>query len=180
MLIRLTLLSALFAGSFGALHDQVSYTISPEYFTQMKFRQFGYANFGLPPRLMAAEVGFLGSWWVGLIGGWLVARLGLAELTQRAGWIYTLSAFTLVAAVAMIVGGAGALIGAARARGDLSGWQHWQVILSLRDLPGFVTVAYRHWASYIGGVLGLVVACVYVKKALARMNKEQTDLIEVG
>ena len=50
---------ALIAGAYGILHDQITYTISPEYFTKLKFEQFHYANFGLPRRVFVGEVGFL-------------------------------------------------------------------------------------------------------------------------
>lgn len=167
-LIRITVVCALFAGGYGALHDQVSYSISPEYFTQMKFHQFAYADFGWSPRVLAAEVGFLGTWWVGLIGGWFLARTGLAELTERSRRYDMARTLALAAGVAITIGALGALLGAVQAQGDLSGWQAWQENLGLRDLPGFVIVAYLHWASYLGGFLGVVAAAVYVKRALAR------------
>jgi hypothetical protein len=167
-LIRVTLLSALFAGGYGALHDQISYTISPEYFTQLKFHQFAYADFGWSPRVLAAEVGFLATWWVGLLGGWFVARVGLAELTERSPRRYTARTLALAASVAVPIGALGTLLGIVQAQGDLSGWRAWQESLGLRDLPGFVIVAYLHWASYLGGFLGVVVAAVYVKRTLAR------------
>jgi len=164
-LIRVTVLGALFAGAYGALHDQVSYSISPEYFTKMKFYQFAYADFGWPPRVLAAEVGFLATWWVGLIGGWILGRMGLAELNQRATRYYTARAFALAAGVTVIIGALGALLGAFQAQGDLSAWQAWQENLGLDDLRGFVVVAYLHWASYLGGILGVIAAVVYVKRA---------------
>jgi hypothetical protein len=57
--IRMAVLGAVCAGIYGVLHDQISFTISPEYFTKVKFRQFGYADFGGPPRVFAGEIGFL-------------------------------------------------------------------------------------------------------------------------
>lgn len=36
----------LISGVYGALHDQISYTVSPEYFHAFKFRQFA-----IPPEL---------------------------------------------------------------------------------------------------------------------------------
>ena len=50
-MIRISLLGAVLAGIYGAVHDQISYTISDEYFTKLKFPQFWYANFGFPPRV---------------------------------------------------------------------------------------------------------------------------------
>ena len=36
----LFVLACLFAGIYGALHNQISYSVAPEYFTQFKFIQF--------------------------------------------------------------------------------------------------------------------------------------------
>ena len=48
---------------------------------------------------------------------------------------------------------------------DLSSWRGWQNHLGLDDLRGFIIVAYLHWASYLGGLLGVIGAVVYVKRA---------------
>src|ERR1043166_5997270 len=53
------LLGALLAGTYGVVHDQVTYSISAEYFTRLKFSQFQRADFGFPPRVFVAEIGFL-------------------------------------------------------------------------------------------------------------------------
>ena len=78
-IIRLAAFGAIVAGAYGALHDQVSYTISPEYFTKLKFEQFAWADFGWPRRAFVAQVGFLATWWVGLIAGWALARVGRVD-----------------------------------------------------------------------------------------------------
>ena len=58
-MLRYAMLGALLAGFYGVLHDQITFSISHEYFTRLKFSQFHYANFGLPPRVFVAEIGFL-------------------------------------------------------------------------------------------------------------------------
>ena len=68
---------AALAGFYGVVHDQVTYSISQEYFTRLKFLQFHYADFGLPPRVLVGEIGFLATWWVGFIAGWLIARVSV-------------------------------------------------------------------------------------------------------
>jgi hypothetical protein len=72
-------LCAVLAGIYGALHDQISFTISPEYFTCIKFQQFEWIGLGSHPRLFAAAIGFMATWWVGFVGGWLLVRLGPSE-----------------------------------------------------------------------------------------------------
>ena len=169
-ILRITLIGILFAGTYGALHDQVSYAISPEYFTQMKFRQFAYADFGWPPRVFAAEIGFLATWWVGLIGGWLIARSGLAELNEKSSLNYTARAFALAGGVAATIGSVGIVLGAWEASHNANAWSEWQRTLELNDLPAFIVVAYLHGASYLGGLLGVIAATIYVKRTLRRLS----------
>jgi hypothetical protein len=172
-MLRIAVLGAVVAGCFGALHDQVSYTICPEYFTRLKFRQFSYANFGLTPRLFAAEVGFLSTWWAGLIAGWFLARVGLAELPTERRWSCAVRAFAIVVAAAALAGLAGAALGAAVTRdGDFGAWEQWRNALGVEDLRAFVIVAYLHIGGYLGSLVGLVLAIVSVRKCLARWRRE--------
>lgn len=167
ILSRITLICTVLAGFYGAIHDQISFTISEEYFTKMKFDQFRWADFGLPARLFAALIGFLATWWIGLIGGWILGRIGLAELKERTGHDFTYRAFSISVCVAAVIGLLGALLGWAMARRpDLTSWRAWEVHLNLIDLPGFIVVAYLHWASYIGGLFGLMMAGIYVRRKL--------------
>ena len=57
-MLGIAFLGAIVGGLYGILHDQITYSISPEYFTRLKFFQFHYADFGLPPRYFVAEIGF--------------------------------------------------------------------------------------------------------------------------
>lgn len=166
-MVRIALLGAVVAGCYGALHDQISYAISPEYFTKLKFRQFSYADFGWPPQLFASVIGFLATWWVGLFAGWFVARGGLVEIPPRERRRHTLRTFAIVLITAALGGFIGAGLGVVMTRdGDLSGWAHWQHALRLEDPRSFVIVAYLHGAGYIGALIGLILAIVYVRKCL--------------
>ncbi|HWK03760.1 MAG TPA: hypothetical protein VNS58_09015 [Puia sp.] len=76
------LLSILVAGLYGILHDQVTYTICPEYYTKFKFIQFGLADettalLQPSPRQLVAIIGFLATWWTGIFIG---IGLGLTAL----------------------------------------------------------------------------------------------------
>src|ERR1700722_4600793 len=84
-------LGSLFAGAYGVLHDEVTYSICPEYFPRLKFSQFHFANFGLPPRIFVAEIGFLAGSAVGFFCGWFLARITVpafpaAVAFQRSLW----------------------------------------------------------------------------------------------
>jgi hypothetical protein len=124
-------------------------------------------DFGWPPRLFAAEVGFLGTWWVGLIGGWVLARVGLAELTETGMRYPAVKAFGIALGTAVLVGVIGGSCGVAVARfQDPREWEEWRQLLHLEDLPAFVVVCYLHGASYLGGLIGLITAVVYVRRCV--------------
>jgi hypothetical protein len=173
---RVALLGAVVAGCYGALHDQVSYAISPEYFTKLKFRQFSYADFGWTPRLFAAEVGFLATWWVGLFAGWFVARAGLVELPAAERRSCTVRSFAIVLSVAAVAGLVGAVLGVVVTRnGDLGGWSYWKQEYGIEDLQAFMIVAYLHAAGYLGALAGLILAIVYVRRCLARSRRSSAE-----
>jgi len=93
----------LIAGLYGALHNQISYTVSPEYFTAFKFHQFSIPE-DLRGRIGAAIVGWRASWWMGLFIGVPVLIVGLI----LPGWKTYVSrcflAFAVVAVTALVVG----------------------------------------------------------------------------
>lgn len=154
----LALVGSLLAGLYGAAHDQLSYTLSPEYFTELKAPQFWYADFGWPPRVFAAEVGFLAGWGVGLIGGWFLARLGLAQVPLDRRRAAIIRAFGLFLGMTLLGGAAGLGYGSWRTQSSLESWNKLQTELQLNNLPGFVLVASLHAGTYAGALLGLVVA----------------------
>jgi len=171
--ISIALLGALLAGIYGAVHDQISFSISREYFTKIKFRQFAFADFGLPERLFVAEIGFLASWWVGLIAAWVLARIGLAELAMVSGWHYVAKAFAIVTVVGATSSCVAVLLGMNDAAGDMDGWKGWRSKIGDQNINGFVIVYYLHWGSYLGAALGAVAAIAFVRRCRARLHKVQ-------
>src|SRR5262245_33686245 len=93
------------AGAFGAVHDQISYTVSPEYFTRFKFLQFRLLDPAVPERVRTAEVGFLASWWMGLPVGLLTGAVafihrGAARMRRALSWsLLVILGFTLAFAL---------------------------------------------------------------------------------
>jgi len=155
------LLGAAVASIYGILHDQVTYSISPEYFTKMKFHQFDYANFGWPRRVFVAEVGVLATWWVGFVAGWFMARILVPAI--GAGTRLIMRGMAVMFAVAFAGSATGFLLGLRRVHDpNMDNWIAYHAALGIDDLKGFVEVAYIHNASYIGGLCGLLVALIYL------------------
>jgi len=100
---------AILAGIYGILHDQITYSISPEYYTKLKFEQFELLNTTGSDRLKAAKIGFLATWVVGLIAGWLFGRTSyvndnLKKSIRRVGlsFLYLISTAIIIALLASL------------------------------------------------------------------------------
>jgi hypothetical protein len=156
-IIGISLIGAITAGIYGIAHDQITYSISEEYFTKLKFNQFQFADFGLPARLFVAEIGFLATWWVGIIAGWFLARIAAPKWPAKTALKKCLQAFFVMIATAFLAAVFGYALGAFHS-GDYSDWQEFTHLLALNDTSAFVQVAYIHNSSYIGGVIGLVLS----------------------
>ncbi len=158
-------LGAVLAGLYGAIHDQITYALSPEYFTCLKFDQFHWADVGLPPKMFVAEIGFLATWWVGFFAAWFLARVAVPALPADAACRCMLRGFLIVFALAVSGGLAGYALGLARQWGSgFAAWEATGANLGVADIPSFVRVAYIHNGGYLGGLVGLIVAIVYVRR----------------
>ena len=154
---------SLLAGCYGILHAQVTYSISHEYFTRLKFSQFHYANLGLSHRVFVGEIGFLATWWVGFAAAWFIARITVPAFPRTAAFRHSLRGFLIVLAFALASSIVGYVLGILHGS-DYSAWEVLTSTLGVVDLPGFVRVAYIHNASYLGGVIGLIAAIIYLKR----------------
>ena len=146
---RLLALIAL-AALYGALHDQVSYGLGPDYFTCLKFPQFGLLDTALAPHWRAARVGLQ----AGAVAG---LPLGLALLWLARGrpagdrYLWRGSAAVLLGALGCALLGLGL------------GWLALDLGSVLRvpdcvqDRGGFLLAARMHDGSYLGALLGLLV-----------------------
>jgi hypothetical protein len=163
VMIGFGILGALIAGTYGMIHDQISYSISPEYFTKLKFRQFYYTDLGIPLRARVGLIGFLATWWVGFFSAWFMARIAVPVWPVRTAWRMVSRGILMILASALISGLIGGCLGEwHKANPDYSGWQEFAILAGVQDLPAFVQVAYIHNAGYLGGLIGLVLALVYL------------------
>jgi hypothetical protein len=156
-MIGLALTGGLVGALYGVVNDELTYTLGPEYFTKVKFRQFAWADIGLPPRLLVAEIGFLAAGAVGLSAGWLMARIAVPNSARAVAVRRVAAGFALVLGLGAAGGMAGWLLGRAH-DADLSIWQPLLDEYGINDASAFVLVASIHNASYLGALTGLVLA----------------------
>jgi hypothetical protein len=156
------LLAVLASGLFGALHDQISYSVSNEYFTKFKFVQFGWLGTGLPERVRVAEIGFLASWWMGIPLGLFTGLAGFlhpdVDTMKRALWwsLMVIAATTLLFAV-------GGLLFAFATTGhlDLADYPLRFIPPDLREPRRFICAGTMHNFAYLGGAVSIPVAWVF-------------------
>ena len=160
-MLGIAVLGALVGGVYGILHDQITYSISQEYFTKLKFDQFRYANFGFPVRIFVSEVGFLATWWVGFFAAWFLARIAVPSWPQALALRRCFLGFAIIFITGLTAGTVGCVLGVHHTA-DYSNWQDLCLTLGVTDVPSFVRVAYIHNASYLGGVIGLVIAILFL------------------
>ncbi len=167
----------LISGVYGALHDQISYTVSPEYFHAFKFRQFA-----IPPelqnRLGASIVGWEASWWMGVVIGVPVLLVGLIVPGWKPYLRHGLIAFVVVAVTAMLIGLSG-LIYAYFTVTEASVANYF-LPFPVADRVAFFRVGTMHDFSYLGGVIGIVTACIYLAFARYRMKRRSLSPTHVG
>ena len=68
ILLLIIIISPLLAGIYGILHSQLTYTISPEYFTKYIFIRDKIIP-GVSDRYEISKIGFLATYWAGLYMG---------------------------------------------------------------------------------------------------------------
>lgn len=164
-MLKHALLGAMLAGIYGALNDEITYSISHEYFTCLKFPQFHYIDLGFPPRVYVAEIGFVAAACAGFFAGWFLARVTVPGSLPGAALRRTLTGLLLVWASAFAAATVAFLVGVSRGPDpDYSGWREIEARAGILDLPGFVRVAYIHNASYAGAAIGLVAAILRLRR----------------
>ena len=152
-MLAMAALGAVLAGTYGMVHDQFTYTISPEYFTKLKFNQFRYADWGLGQRVYVGTIGFLATWWVGGIMAWFLARRIVPGQSRGMALRQIVASFAIILAGALLAGLWGYGYGLWRGpKADYSGWMWAAHELDVVDIYAFARVAYIHNAGYLEAV----------------------------
>ncbi|WP_100612593.1 hypothetical protein [Confluentibacter lentus] len=169
LLILLIIISIILASIYGIFHNQISYSISTEYFTKFKFEQFGFVEYGLDtPRMTAGLIGIWATWWFGLLIGLINGIVGLFQPTSKIMWKSSFGATIRTLLIAIGFGILGILVG----KFIISNLNaNWNLPADLTDRESFLTAGTMHNFSYLGGIIGLIYGIIYqlkIKKAYAQ------------
>jgi hypothetical protein len=170
LFLLLLIAACLVAGTYGAMHNQISYTVSPDYFHAFKFNQFGIPD-DLRGRIGAAMVGWDASWWMGLLIGVPVLIVGFIMPDNTTYLTRCLVAFGVVAATALIVG-LGALAYASFAISESTLPDYWYPS-GVADKVAFARAGTMHNFSYLGGFIGIITGSLYLIVERVRLSWRQ-------
>jgi len=160
--VIIVILAVFIAGLYGILHNQVSYTVAPEYFTKFKFRQFGFVDTQLPERVRASMVGFLASWWMGIPIGLLIGVVGFIHPGPRRMLRVSLWSLLVAVGFTLLFGLGGLVYGYFQTtHTSIAEYQGWFIPDDVTDLRRFLCAGYMHNSSYLGGVLAILVGWAF-------------------
>ncbi|TBX15441.1 hypothetical protein [Nioella sediminis] len=157
--------ACLLAGLYGMVHNQISYTVGPDYFHAFKFHQFNIAE-ALPFRVGAAIVGWQASWWMGIVIGVPIAAIGLAMPSTGQMVRTFIGVSMMVVGITLVLGVASLAIPV-----DPSQYHHFRIPSGVEDAEGFVRAGLMHSTSYLAGLIGLVAGVIFMLVAVIRARR---------
>lgn len=170
----IVILSVVMAGLYGILHDQVTYTISHEYYTEFKFIQFGLTEETAKvasPRYLVALTGWMATWWVGLIIGLTFGLIVLPVKDLKTRSLIAFRALAIVLKIAVISGGVGYIGGSLFITGKP---EAYYIPDNLTSVSEFVTVGSIHNFSYAGAFIGMLAGIFYIEKIKSKFRRGRT------
>lgn len=155
------LITPLIAGVYGILHDQLTYTISPEYYTKFKFYQFHIAEVGAEAivpnaRTYVSLVGFMATWWTGLVIGLIQGLIGFIHADYKKMLKQVFRSIFLNLLITVITG----FLGFVYARIFLAE-PDWYFPENLINKSDFIAVGSIHNFGYLGGLIGLITGIIF-------------------
>jgi len=144
----------------------ISYTVSPEYFTQFKFHQFGILR-SIPDRLGAAIVGWQAAWWMGIF----LIPVGLVIRGNGAYFWGMTRVFGVVTLTTMIFGLAALALAYCivdpETIGEIARYGN-----DITDDAAFMRAGTMHNFSYLGGLVGIIAGgiAIYLTRARQKRN----------
>jgi hypothetical protein len=168
----LMLAACLVAGLYGMIHNQISYTVAPEYFTQFKFDQFSIPA-SQRNRWGASLVGWQAAWWMGIVIGSILIPLGLII----PGWqqyLRTMGQTFLVVMLTTLAVGLGALA-YAYATFTLTPLMLDRYPARITQPLAFARAGHMHNFSYLGGLVGIIAGIVFLLVQRRRIKRRSTQ-----
>lgn len=164
VLLLVICISAFVGGTYGVIHDEISYTFSNEYFTKFKFIQFNIPWAYNIPRVGVAYVGFSATWWMGVFLYLILGFVGFKFKNPKIMLINLLKSIPLVIFVVFVTGIIGLVFGFYHVnQTTINTYSTW-LSPDIEKPLQFVRVGFMHNASYFGGLTGLFAGITFLLK----------------
>jgi hypothetical protein len=92
--IALLIVAPMMAGLYGFIHDQITYSISEEFFTKFRFNDYDFPH-AWHPRARAGMIGILNAWKTGIPFGIILTAVGRIHMNTRKLLLYTFYTYLL-------------------------------------------------------------------------------------
>ena len=158
-IILIIIFSTLIAILFGICHNQISFSISNELFQKYFFFQFGTSEWNITnPRINAAIVGFLGTYWLGFYFGLIYSVIFLFLKTSN-NLKYIFNSIVINFSFALI----GSLLGyfIAILFFDLENVP-FKVEIDIINIKNYINAMFMHSGAYYGSYFGMAISIVYL------------------
>ena len=170
-IILVALIASAIAGIYGVINDQITFTISSEYYTKYRFLQYNLVQVEgdsriIHPRVLVVLIAFLSTWWFPLISGLIIVIFNLIQNT----WKTLLKTSVLAILISILITIFSEVIGFILGFLILSKFPKyyfadWYFIPDkLNDYENYITAGTMDVFNFFGGILGLIVAIFYSYK----------------
>ncbi|MCR9253775.1 MAG: hypothetical protein NXI20_25395 [bacterium] len=167
--LLIILVASIIGGLYGIIHDQVTYTISNEYYTNFKFIQFGFIESWpeaielSPQRYYVALVGWKATWWMGLPIGVILGLFGFIHKSPIKMFKAVVKSFITTVSIAFLTGLVGLAYCYLFVIPGLDNIQDYPYLWSgVVDPVSFICVGWMHNFSYLGGLTGLIGGVMHI------------------
>jgi len=137
---------------YGIIHDELTYTLCPEFYTKVRFEQLNITNSS--PRIGVALVGIINTWLYSLIIGSVLATAGLFHSNNKKNIHYTLQSFAISVFCSFAFGMIGFILYRIFPEQEMDNFKLPDTIIDIRN---FRAVQVIHNFSYMGGIIGMFV-----------------------
>lgn len=148
--IALLILAPMMAGLYGFIHDQITYTISEEFFTKFRFAHYDFPH-AWHPRARAGMIGILNAWKTGIPFGIVLTAVGRIHMNTRKLLFYTFYTYLLT----FFMSFAFALIAEYMPVADIAASRQ-SLPANILDPVAFQRVVQINNFGYVGGIVGML------------------------
>jgi len=165
--ILLVFIAPALAGIFGAILDQINFTISPEFFRITRFPSMGLSSLH-HERWLAALTGVINSWQFGIALGVMLSFIGTIHSDHKKMFKYTMQSFGIALGVTAVITFMGILI-------TLNSEYEMPVNLSpqVKEPMRYMAVWNINNYAYAGGIIGMLAGAAW---HIFKTKKEETEV----